>query len=59
MECAHCGSKEGVELESSRTAYPKKEEEPDPNAPIPLCRKCAKEHHEYWNEMWLNAMPEI
>lgn len=22
------------------------------NAPVPLCRACAKEHHDYWDEMW-------
>ena len=25
---------------------------PDPNAPSYLCRPCAKDHHEYWDEMW-------
>lgn len=53
--CAHCKATEGVEWESSRTAYP---EDPagmdDPNAPIPLCRACAKEHHEHWDEQWDN-----
>lgn len=24
----------------------------DPNAPIPLCRGCAKDHHDYWDERW-------
>lgn len=24
----------------------------DPNAPIPLCRACAKEHHSEWDERW-------
>ena len=60
--CSHCGSTEGVELESSRTAYStsptdrfdriRKLDEPDPNAPIFLCRSCAEEHHSYWNDMW-------
>jgi hypothetical protein len=24
----------------------------DPNKPVNLCRACAKEHHDYWDEMW-------
>lgn len=24
----------------------------DPNADIPLCRSCAADHHEYWDDMW-------
>lgn len=67
MECLYCGGTEGVELESSRTCYEKPRlsvweklllpEEgldlgPDPNAPIPLCRPCAKEHHENWDDRW-------
>lgn len=52
----------GVELEDSRTAYhvpePTQwdhilgEEKEDPNADIPLCRACAKIHHENWDDMW-------
>jgi hypothetical protein len=43
-----------VQLESSRTRYPRNPKEPDvdPNAPIPLCRPCAKEHHERWDAEW-------
>lgn len=53
--CARCGATEGVELEDSRTQYHYEGEpgsEEDPNKPIPLCRLCAIEHHEYWDEMW-------
>jgi hypothetical protein len=57
----------GVELEDSRTMYEKprlsvwkrllREDEglgsdSDPNAPIPLCRPCAKEHHENMTDQW-------
>lgn len=63
LTCARCGITEGVELESSRTCYVSRprtwvervageEDPPDPNAPIPLCRECAVEHHEYWDGMW-------
>jgi hypothetical protein len=59
--CLRCGTTEGVELESSRTMYPTEpptwlervaDIETDPNAPIPLCRECAEEHHDHWNGMW-------
>jgi hypothetical protein len=50
--CARCGSREGVEMESARTAYEPTEKDPDPNADIPYCRSCAEEHHEHWDEMW-------
>jgi hypothetical protein len=32
---------------------------PDPNAPVPLCRDCAEEHHAYWNEMWSNYYSDL
>lgn len=66
-ECARCGSQEGVQFEDSGTAYvtppcgryerlclddPLNGDPPDPNAPIPLCRPCAKDHHDYWDAMW-------
>jgi hypothetical protein len=24
----------------------------NPNKPVALCRGCAEEHHEHWNDMW-------
>ena len=24
----------------------------DPNHPVLLCEDCAKEYHDYWQEMW-------
>lgn len=50
--CNHCGSREGVAFEDSRTCYSPTEENPFPNASIPFCRECAVEHHEYWDDMW-------
>lgn len=61
--CAQCGATEGVLLEDARTAYVAPERDvydrlrddgdpPDPNAPIPLCRACAKAHHAYFDEVW-------
>jgi hypothetical protein len=50
--CLNCGSAEGVEMESSRTMYHWEGEGPDPNRPLPLCRECAKEHHENWDDQW-------
>lgn len=62
MKCEYCGATEGVQLEDSRTAYDttpfdrfdriNKLDEPDPNAPVLLCRDCAADHHAYWDEMW-------
>lgn len=69
MICIGCGRSEGVQLENSRTAYARSYTLwdallhdgaiPDPNAPVPLCRDCAKEHHEYWNSMWDNYYAAI
>jgi len=53
--CCHCGSTVEVLLESSRTAYCWDGKGKDPNAPMPLCRECAKEHHAYWDDMWSNV----
>lgn len=53
--CLRCGSTVGVEMESSRTQYHFEGEDnspDDPNKDIPLCRPCAAEHHEYWDDMW-------
>lgn len=42
-----------VRLESARTAYSWGDKtQPDPNAPIPLCRPHAAEHHDHWDSMW-------
>ncbi len=60
--CDNCGSRESIEMTPSHTAY----EEPVPNRfdraleerplsrnrPTPLCPGCAKDHNEYWDEMW-------
>ena len=55
LACVDCGSKEGVEMECSRTAYHYEGESggpDDPNRSRPFCRACAVEHHAYWDEMW-------
>ena len=55
LECFRCGTTAGVEMENSRTAYHyegKTGDVNDPNNPIPFCRACAKDHHEYWDGMW-------
>jgi hypothetical protein len=51
-KCFYCGETSGVELESSRTMCPWDGKGENPNKSIHLCRLCAKEHHEYWNDMW-------
>ena len=59
--CERCGATEGVEWECSRTAYDTSSRriepsgENDPNRDQALCRSCAKEHHEYWDDMWANV----
>lgn len=53
--CERCATIRGLQLESSCTMYnfdgdwfdPK-----NPNRPQLLCRCCAEEHHDYWDEMW-------
>lgn len=57
--CEHCGTMRGLALEDSRTCYPTKYDDPfeetrpdDPNRSQLLCRSCAVDHHEYWDEMW-------
>jgi hypothetical protein len=62
LVCSNCGATEGVQLEDSRTCYAPivrtrwqrilEPDPPDPNAPIPYCRPCAKLHHEWWDEEW-------
>ena len=68
MICLHCERcAPDVRLESSRTAYAAPvlnywghllqgdDPSPDPNAAIPLCPPCAKEHHAYWDAMWADS----
>ena len=62
--CEQCGRTEGVEAEDSRTNYPEPildiwdrllldgADPPSPNDPLFLCRDCAKEHHEYFDEVY-------
>jgi hypothetical protein len=62
MQCEYCDSTEGVVLEDSRTSYSLPdltiydllfpEDLENPNRPIWLCRSCAEEHHEFWDEQW-------
>ena len=57
--CECCGLFEGVETESSRTMYSWDGQGEDPNRPLRLCRSCAAEHHEHWDEMWEHARPTL
>jgi hypothetical protein len=50
-----CDETEGLERESSRTMYDWDGLGLPPNQPVLLCRRCAKYHHEYWDEMWSMA----
>lgn len=54
--CAACSGQShntDVQPESARTAYPYTDKtKPDPNAPIHLCRPCAKKHHEEMDDLW-------
>ena len=67
LVCLCCQGTLGVEMESSRTCYAKPtlnfweklllpeeglDEGPEMNKPIPLCRPCAKQHHDDWDDMW-------
>jgi hypothetical protein len=55
LECLYCGCVEGVEMEDSRTNYlfyGKPGDPDDPNRPVPLCRPCAKDHHNNWDHQW-------
>lgn len=52
LKCMRCERSDGVEIESGRTAYHWDGKGEDPNRSIPLCRECAKEHHDYWDERW-------
>jgi len=55
LRCLRCDTTEGVKMESSRTQYPfkgKVDDPENPNRDVPLCRVCAKEHHDHWDERW-------
>ncbi len=55
LVCLECDSTVGVQMESARTVYHFEGEVgsvDDPNRPIPLCRGCARNHHDYWDSMW-------
>lgn len=70
-KCEQCEATAGVEYEGSRTAYAVPSvnawqrlllddegltrELPDPNTGMWLCRDCAKDYQDYWDEMWENA----
>lgn len=55
-ECEVCDAMDGdIRLEDSRTQYVWKgdfDDPENPNRPLMLCRECAREHHEYWDERW-------
>ena len=50
--CEHCGSWRGTALEDSRISIHWDGRGVDPNSPIRLCRKCARAHHDHWDEVW-------
>lgn len=53
--CEHCGEFWGLKLEDSRTLYHFEGDWDDPQNPnrsVLLCRRCAVQHHEHWDEMW-------
>jgi hypothetical protein len=53
--CQCCGTFLDVRLEDARTDYHFEGERgspADPNKPIPLCPRCAVDHHLYWDGMW-------
>ncbi len=53
--CLHCEATKGARRESAQTAYHYEGvvgSDDDPNRPVSLCRKCAREHHAHWNDMW-------
>lgn len=53
--CEDCDNWLGIRWEDSRTNYHWDGEGEDPNRPRRLCRPCAAEHHEHWDEMWAQA----
>ena len=50
--CAACTSREEVKLEDRRTKFMWDGKGVDPNAPIPLCRPCARAHHTEMDHAW-------
>ena len=50
--CEACGRPDGVQAEPTRTAYYFEPGEPDPNVGAQLCRDCARDYHEQWDEAW-------
>lgn len=52
--CEGCGAAAGIEWESARTMYSAATPllEAFRNRDRLLCRVCAADHHEYWDEMW-------
>lgn len=60
--CEHCGSFEGVEFESGRTAYEfdgVQGSPEDPNRDRLYYRQCAVEHHAYWDECWADYRTSV
>lgn len=47
-KCEHCETETTVSMQSCRTAYA----DDSLNAGMVLCKDCAKEYHDYWDEMW-------
>jgi hypothetical protein len=51
-----CGACDGLENPCRNGAADKRQcanwPEEDPNADVPLCRKCAAEHHANWDDQW-------
>jgi len=56
LRCLCCKSSQNVFIESSRTKFVTTDGRWDwiANMPLPLCRICAKDYHEYWDEKWEN-----
>ena len=46
--CERCGYLWGVTYEPCRTQYADEKMNVEPK----LCRSCAQEHHDYWDERW-------
>lgn len=48
VPCERCGITTEVQLEPSRTYYVDESK----NVEIWLCRECADEYHQHWDDMW-------